>query len=159
TSAEKPGSAISASGTPLTGKTWAVAVGSAPCSARGQFTRRIPSWSTISGSVTLSIRIVISTRSTDSSATWFIARSSSRRRGLPIISQTGDERGLPQREPVAVAVERDPDRVDDLEAQLAAVLEVAKADERPAAVALLHERGGEQHRLGRERLRSGDVPR
>jgi hypothetical protein len=39
TSAEKPGSAISASGTPLPGLTRAAAVGSAPSSAFGQFTR------------------------------------------------------------------------------------------------------------------------
>ncbi len=39
TSAEKPGSAISASGTPLWGLTRARAVGSAPSKAFGQFIR------------------------------------------------------------------------------------------------------------------------
>ena len=39
TSAENPGSAISASGTPLPGLTRAAAVGSAPVNAFGQFSR------------------------------------------------------------------------------------------------------------------------
>jgi hypothetical protein len=43
TSAEKPGSAISASGTPVAGLTRESAVGRAPRSALGQFTRRTPS--------------------------------------------------------------------------------------------------------------------
>ena len=42
TSAENPGSAISASGTPVFGRTRAPAVGSAPVSARGQLTRWTP---------------------------------------------------------------------------------------------------------------------
>ena len=68
TSAEKPGSATSASGTPVSGLTRAGAAGTAPWNIRGQFTRDTPAWSTSSASVRLSIRIVIRIRSTGSSS-------------------------------------------------------------------------------------------
>ena len=68
--------------------------------------------------------------------------------------------GLPRLQGLKRAVaEPDRDRVDDLEREDALRLLVAEADERPRAVALLHERGGEQLRLGLERPGGVDVPR
>ncbi len=63
TSAEKPGSATSASGTPSGAKGVATR-GTAPASALGQLSRVTAPSSGISGSVTLSIRIVNRTEST-----------------------------------------------------------------------------------------------
>ena len=56
TSAENPGSAISASGTPRSGLTRAGAAGRPPINALGQLTRVTACWSASSGSVTLSNR-------------------------------------------------------------------------------------------------------
>src|SRR4029078_2359624 len=52
----------------------------------------------------------------------------------------------------------DRDRVEDLEREDALGLLVEEADERPRAVALLDERGGEQLRRRLERARAVDVP-
>jgi hypothetical protein len=49
TSAEKPGSAISASGTPVSGLTHEPALGRRPFIARGQLIRTTPSWSNHQG--------------------------------------------------------------------------------------------------------------
>ena len=67
TSAEKPGSATSASGTPA-GTSDVATRGAPPASAFGQLRRVTGSLSRISGSVTLSIRIVTRTLSTGSSS-------------------------------------------------------------------------------------------
>ena len=67
---------------------------------------------------------------------------------------------LPRLQALKRAVaEPDRDRVEDLEREDALRLLVEEADERPRAVALLDERGGEQLRRGLERPRGVDVPR